>query len=120
EAALPEEPPPPAALSGPRHAADLVFDPQVMAQAREDLRAEQGAFRTSNVLFDQLEARIHDGRDSYLWDAQGWYGGDIDKLWIKSEGTGSFGEKAEEVEVQALWSRAITPWFDAQAGLRYD
>src|SRR3546814_8849949 len=69
---------------------------------------------------DLLEARIHDGRDGYLWDAQGWYGGDINKLWIKTEGEGSFGEKLEEAEVQALWSRAITPWFDVQAGLRYD
>lgn len=116
----PKAPPPPAAFSGPRHAADMLFDPSAMAGAREQLRAEQGAFKTYSVLIDQLEARIHDGRDGYLWDAQGWYGGDIDKLWIKTEGQGSFGEKTEEAEVQALWSRAITPWFDVQAGLRYD
>jgi copper resistance protein B len=91
-----------------------------MTKAREQLRAEQGEMRTYWVMLDQLEARIHDGRDGYLWDAQGWYGGDINKLWIKSEGEGSFGEKLEEAEVQALWSHAITPWFDVQAGIRYD
>src|SRR3546814_14633884 len=72
------------------------------------------------VRADRLETRSRDGRDGYLWDGQGWYGGDIDKLWIKSEGEGSFGEEPEEAEVQALWSRAITPWFDFQAGVRYD
>ncbi|WP_137390400.1 copper resistance protein B [Rhodoligotrophos defluvii] len=117
---LPEAPPPPAAFSGPRHAADMLFDPSDMARAREDLRVEQGGATNYRVMVDQLEARIHDGRDGYLWDAQGWYGGDIDKLWIKTEGEGSFGEKTEEAEVQALWSRAITPWFDFQAGIRYD
>src|SRR3546814_463397 len=116
----PKAPPPPAAFSGPKHAGDTLFDPSAMAGAREQLRAEQGEMRTYRVMVDQLEARIHDGRDGYLWDAQGWYGGDINKLWIKTEGEGSFGEKLEEAEVQALWSRAITPWFDFQAGLRYD
>jgi copper resistance protein B len=116
----PEAPPPPAALSGPRHAADQLFDPSAMERAREGLSAEMGDVRAYRVMVDQLEARIHDGRDGYLWDAQGWYGGDINKLWLKSEGDGSFGEKPEEAEMQALWSRAITPWFDFQAGVRYD
>ena len=116
----PEPPPPPAAFSGPRHAADTVFDASVMAGAREDLRSEQGEFRTYWVMVDQLEARIREGEDGYLWDAQGWYGGDINKLWVKTEGEGNFGESPEAAEVQALWSRAITPWFDFQAGVRYD
>lgn len=116
----PEAPPPAAAFSGPRHAADSVFDPSVMEDARERLRADQGAITSYRVLVDRLEARIHDGRDGYEWDAEGWYGGDIDKLWIKTEGEGTFGKTPEDAEVQALWSRSITPWFDLQAGARYD
>ena len=119
-AAPPATQPPAAAFAGPRHAADSAFDPSLMAAAREQLRAEQGGMRTYRVMVDRLEARIHDGRDDYLWDGQGWYGGDIDKLWIKTEGEGGFGEELEQAEVQALWSHAITPWFDLQAGLRYD
>ena len=38
----------------------------------------------------------------------------------KSEGEGSFGEPIEGAEVQALWSRAIAPFFDFQAGVRQD
>ena len=116
----PQAPPPPAAFSGPRHAADTVFDPSDMGGAREELRAEQGAFRAYSILIDQLEVRIGNGEEGYRWDAQGWYGGDINKLYITTEGEGSFGEETEDAEVQALWSRAITPWFDFQAGLRYD
>src|SRR3546814_7150500 len=84
------------------------------------VRSVQGEFRTLWLMVDQLEARIRDGEDGYLWDAQGWYGGDINKFWFKTEGEGNFGESPEQVEVQALWSRAITPWFDFQAGIRYD
>jgi copper resistance protein B len=91
-----------------------------MAEAREELRAEHGDMRVGKLLVDGIEARIRDGRDGYAWDAQGWYGGDIDKLWVKTEGEGEFGGAIEAAEVQALWSHAIGPFFDLQAGLRYD
>ena len=116
----PVAPPPPAAFSGPKHAADAVYGEAASAQARETLRDEHGNILTYKVLVDQLEARMRDGLDGYSWDAQGWYGGDINKLWIKSEGEGSFGESAEQAEVQALYSRAINPWFNLQGGVRYD
>lgn len=113
-------PAPPAASSGPAHAADAVYGADAMAAAREALRVEHGAMQTGKLLIDRLEYRATDGRDGYAWDAQGWYGGDIDKLWLKSEGEGAFGEGLERGEVQALWSRAIGPWFDLQLGLRHD
>lgn len=116
----PEAPTPPEAFSGPEHAADTIFNPGVMAEKRENLRRNQGGMTTYWLMADRLEAQIRDGDDAYLWDVQGWYGGDIDKLWIKSEGEGSFGESPEDAEVQALWSHAIGPWFDLQAGVRYD
>ena len=116
----PKAPPPAAAFSGPRHAAETIFDPAVMAVTREGLRVEQGGMRHSYFLADRLETRVRDGRDGYLWDMQGWYGGDINKLWLKSEGEGGFGRSPEDAEFQALYSRAITPWFNLQTGLRYD
>ncbi|MGK2874006.1 MAG: copper resistance protein B [Alphaproteobacteria bacterium] len=119
-AQIPPSAPPAAAFDGPGHAADTLYDPSVMAGVRDQLLAEVGSMKTSRVVIDQLESRIHDGRDGYMWDAQGWYGGDINKLWIKTEGEGSYGRKLEVAEVQALWSRAYTPWFDFQAGARYD
>jgi copper resistance protein B len=108
------------ARSGPAHAADTVFPVDRMAAARDVFRNEHGSIRNSLVLVDQLEARIQGGRDGYAWDAQAWYGGAIDRLWLKTQGEGRFGRPPEQAEVQALWSRALDPWFNLQAGIRYD
>lgn len=114
----PEAAPPPGAARGPSHAADLLFDPVEMAAAREQLRVENGDVRTTAVIIDQLEATAAGGEEGYAWDAQGWSGGDINRFWWKSEGEGAFGDEVEEAEIQALYSRAIRPFFDVQAGLR--
>lgn len=102
------------------HAADALFDPRQMAAAREQLRAEHGGLKSSMLLADRFETRFGDGEEQYLWDVQGWYGSDINRLWIKSEGEGEFGENPESAEAQVLFSRAVTPFFDVQTGLRYD
>ena len=119
-ASPPVAPPPAEALVGPLHAADLVFDPARMAQARADLAEEHGGMEARKFLVDRLETAFGEGAHLYSWDAQFWHGGDIDKLWLKSEGEGEFGGELEQAEFQALWSRAIDPWFDVQAGVRQD
>jgi copper resistance protein B len=120
EAPLPPVgPPPPAALSGPDHAADGLFDPAAMAAARAELLSTHGGLLFSRFSIDQLEIGIGAGRETFSWeDAQVRYGGDLDSLWLKSEGEGSFGEGLERGDVQALWSHAIDPWFDLQTGVR--
>lgn len=120
EAPPPVGPPPVSAFEGPAHAADAHFDPAAMAAAREALRAEQGGMRTWKVMVERAEARIRDERDGYAFEADAWWGGDIDKLWLKAEGEGALSAKPEAMELQLLWSRAIDPWFDLQAGLRHD
>ncbi|GAD58498.1 copper resistance protein B [Brevundimonas abyssalis TAR-001] len=101
-----------AATSGPTHAADLLFDPAEMAASREQLRIENGEVRASSVIIDQLEASFSDGEEAYGFDVQGWTGGDINRFWWKSEGEGEFDGGLEEAELQALYSRAIRPFFD--------
>jgi copper resistance protein B len=118
--ALPASGPPPRAFEGPAHAADVIYGSDAMLPARRQLASENGDFNGSMLMLERLEARVGKGEDAYLWDAQGWTGGDIDKLWIKTEGEGAFGSAVEDAEVQALWSHAIGPWFDLQAGVRYD
>lgn len=117
---IPPGPPPPEALTGPKHAADAYWGKQASQRGRNILREEHGGLLAYKVFIDRAETRVREGRDGYQIDAQGWYGGDIDKLWLKSEVEGSWGEKLEHAEVQALWSHAIDPWFDLQAGVRYD
>ena len=116
----PEAAVPAAALSGPTHAADGVFGAEAMDASRQTLIAENGAVRTTALIIDRLEAGFGDGGDTYLWDVQGWSGGDINRFWWKSEGEGEFGGALEEAELQALYSRAVTPFWDVQAGVRQD
>lgn len=53
------------------------------------------------------------------WDLDGWIGGDINKLWLKSEGEYVDGE-TESAEFWALYSRNIATFWDFQAGVRHD
>src|SRR3546814_13514731 len=71
-------------------------------------------------MVDRAEIRVLKGREAYVWDAETRCGGDIDRLVVKSEGKGHFGGSLDGADVQALWSRAIGPYFDAQAGVRQD
>ena len=90
-----------------------------MQDSRAALAREHGGMQLLWIQGDRLELRTREGRDRFLWDLQGWYGGDIDKIWFKSEGEGEWGRPLEQAEVQALWSHAIGPWFDFQAGVRW-
>lgn len=69
---------------------------------------------------DRLDYRAWEGVNGYLWDAQGWVGNDKHKLWLKSEGEGAFGDPLEAAELQALYGRILSPFFDAQVGVRQD
>ena len=115
-----ETPPPAAARAAPAHAADLLFDPAVMAESRKQLLVENGDVRTTAVLIDSIEASFGDGEQGYSWNAQGWTGGDINRFWWKTEGEGAFDGKLHDAEVQALYSRAVAPFWDVQAGVRQD
>ncbi|MEQ8194461.1 MAG: copper resistance protein B [Rhodospirillales bacterium] len=69
---------------------------------------------------ERLEYRANDGRNSLNWEAQGWAGTDEHKLWLKTEGARLSNGAFEDAEVQLLYSRMISDFFDAQAGLRFD
>jgi len=113
-------PPPAEALQGPENAADQAWGTRAMEPGRAILFREHGDIPVAKLLVDQAEARLRSGRDGYFLNAEAWYGGDIDKVWLKTEVEGDFGNKPEQAELQALWSHAIDPWFDLQAGVRVD
>ncbi len=64
---------------------------------------------------ERLEYRFES--EVLLWDLQGRYGGDYHRFWWKTEGDLDDGT-AEEAELQLLYSRAWTAFFDLQAGVR--
>jgi len=68
---------------------------------------------------DQNEVRLGE-HDGYVFEAQGWVGNDDHKAFLKAEGETEFGEEVEAAEVQVLYSRLVSDFFDAQAGIRYD
>ncbi|WP_231759350.1 copper resistance protein B [Microbulbifer elongatus] len=70
----------------------------------------------TKVTIDQLEAREHDGS---ALEGSLWFGGDFNKLWLKTEVEREEGE-TEKAELQALYSRAIAPYWDLQLGARHD
>ncbi|MDE2561546.1 MAG: copper resistance protein B [Sphingomonadales bacterium] len=116
---VPHMPPPPAALSGPAHAADAYYPDGEMTHARTMMTGEMGGIHTTLVMLDRLEAQTGKGGDGWAWEGGLRTGGDIDKLWLKTEGEGGIGGGVEDAEAQALWSHAIGPWFDLQAGVRH-
>lgn len=109
------EPAPPAPTD---HAAERFHDPPAMAAARDQLALEHGGERYWKVIAETAEYRPASGGDSYAWEAEAWYGGDIHRLVLKTEGEG--GGELHEAEVQALYGRAIGPYFNLQAGVRQD
>ena len=73
----------------------------------------------SFFIFEKLEWQDADDGSALNWEAQGWIGGDVDRLWLRSEGERTNG-KTEEAEVQALWGHSISPWWDLVGGVRQD
>ncbi len=110
-----DEPAPPVPAD---FAADSVFDPAAMARARAGLHLEHGGSINSKVMVSLGELQIRNGENGYRWEGEAWVGGDINRFVAKTEGEGA-GE-LESAEVQALYSRAVSPYFDLQAGLRQD
>ena len=102
------------------HAADQVFDPDAMQAARDQLRREHGGSLTSKIMLTLGEYQSRDGEDGYRWEGEARFGGDIHRLVLKTEGEGGADSGIDAVEVQALYTRAVTPYFDLQAGVRQD
>ena len=101
-------------------AASRYYGEAAMSDANRDLRREHGGMTYYQVLFNLAEYQARKGGDGYRWDGEAWIGGDINRLTLKSEGEGTFGKPLEAAEVQALYSRALDPYWNLQAGVRYD
>ncbi|PHQ74932.1 MAG: copper resistance protein CopB [Shewanella sp.] len=72
----------------------------------------------TKVMIDEFENDLS-SNSTTSWGAQAWIGYDLNKFWIKTEGEYSSGDVID-AEIQALYSRAIAPYWDLQMGLRRD
>lgn len=68
---------------------------------------------------DSLET-VH-GREgnSQAWDLKSWAGHNLNRVWLRSEGTRSNG-RIEEGDAELLWGHAISPFWDLMLGARHD
>jgi copper resistance protein B len=93
-------------------------EPSAPAPAQE--HGKHGDQSFGQLLIEQLEYRWQDGKDGLAWDARAWYGGDYEKIVLKTEGSFTPGHGVEEAEVRLLYSRLIAYHWDILAGARHD
>jgi len=98
--------------------ADRYWDPAAMAAAREaEMHPPKPVY--SKLIFDLAEYQAREGRDGYHWEGEAWLG-DWNRFVVKSRGEGTVGAGIDQAEFQALYSRALDPWWNLQAGVRQD
>ncbi len=124
---------------------ELSLAPENLSPPGEDWPKPVMNLKFGAVILEQFEYRFNEGTDTIVWDAQGWYGGDYNRFWVKTEGEvetrGTSGgpanspmedpstgagevdmgkEAGGDAELQLLYSRMIAPFWDVQAGIRID
>lgn len=77
------------------------------------------------TLVDVLEYRPstveRESASDYRWDIEGWYGGDYNRLWFKSEGQRDTAFKADyDMDFQLLYGRFVRKYYDIQVGGRVE
>jgi copper resistance protein B len=71
-------------------------------------------------MFDRLEYRdASRGDDSTAWNAEGWWGDDLNKLWLKTEGERDH-DGTRDASADLLWGHATSTFWDWQLGARHD
>jgi copper resistance protein B len=113
EAAKPPSPP-------TDRAADRYFPAEDMAVARDRLEREHGGGTAWLLMVDTAELGFDDETESYAWGGFFRVGGAVNRMVVKTEGEGEVGGDLHAAEAQLLYSRAIGPYFDLQAGVRHD
>jgi len=71
------------------------------------------------VLFNRLEAWDADQGTGQDWEGSASVGGDVQRLWLRSEGERE-GGRTGSFDLEVLYGRGVTPWWDVVAGLKHD
>jgi copper resistance protein B len=71
-------------------------------------------------ILDQFEGRTDGRTPDFRWSGEGWIGTDYDKFWVKTEGFRRSNGTVDDGQHEFLYDRAISTFFDVQAGLRSD
>jgi copper resistance protein B len=74
----------------------------------------------THVLLEQAEGRWNGRNQEFRYDGQAWAGTDLNKIWLKSEGTVTNTGRFTDGQHEFLLDRAISTYFDLQGGVRVD
>jgi copper resistance protein B len=69
------------------------------------------------LMFDRLEMQSIEGSEQLLWDAQAWYGKDLNRFWLETEGSYNDEHSGEIENLDLQYSRRISPFWDLQTGI---
>lgn len=72
------------------------------------------------VLIDEFEFLSGNESDGYAWNVQANYGGDAEKLWLRTQGLKVPGGWDSTTSGELLWWRPYTVFWGTQLGLRQD
>ncbi len=111
--------PPPARVDLPAFVPPVTEDMRRAAFPDVHGHASHDRMVNTFVLFDQLEGQFGNGPGSVAWSQAGWVGGDINRVWFRTEGDGADG-RLHEGDAHVLYGRAVARWWDVVGGVRQD
>lgn len=117
--------PAPAAVLEPPAASLPSFIPVVSDADRAAAFPDVGDHEThgtstfSLVSFDRLEWQSGASAGVLAFEARGWVGGDLHRLWFRADGAASDG-RMDAATAEVFYGRAFARWWDVVAGVRQD
>lgn len=71
------------------------------------------------LLVNRLEHWDGQHGNGQAWEASGWLGGNINRVWLRSEGERSRG-RTVAADLELLYGRSVSPWWDVLVGVKQD
>jgi copper resistance protein B len=68
---------------------------------------------------NRLEAWDADEGRGEAWEVSAWFGTDLNRLWLRSEGE-RVGGHTEAADVEVLYGRSVSAWWDVVGGVRQE
>ncbi|WP_266159569.1 copper resistance protein B [Dyella silvatica] len=94
--------------------------PEMSAAHMVDVMQMDDTGRRGMLLLDRLERSRSTGGDyATSWEAEGWWGSDTNRLWLKTEGERRR-EGTQDGRAEVLWGHATSTFWDWQLGVRQD
>jgi len=73
----------------------------------------------SLLLVNRLEHWDGQHGSGQAWEASGWVGGNVHRLWLRSEGERSDG-RTGSADLEVMYGRSVSPWWDVLVGVKQD